>query len=113
MRGEISIGTRDYCVPEKAYELLKKASGQDFGWDCDRWEKWIDDNAMEKARAAGADVSTRILETDDISKAATRARWKYGSRFLEKMGLTLSDLSGMKVEEFKGRLKEVFGYDES
>jgi hypothetical protein len=32
---------RDYVPRERALELLKQWTGQDFGYDLDKWEAWI------------------------------------------------------------------------
>ena len=29
---------------ERAYEILKRATGQDFGYDADKWKVWVDAN---------------------------------------------------------------------
>jgi len=35
---------RDYLPREKAYEMLKKDTGQDFGYDVKAWKKWLEEN---------------------------------------------------------------------
>jgi hypothetical protein len=38
------VRRREYLPRERALELLKQWTGQDFGYDVDRWEAWIADN---------------------------------------------------------------------
>jgi hypothetical protein len=33
--------TRGYIPKERAYEILKESTGQDFGYDVKAWKKWI------------------------------------------------------------------------
>ena len=35
---------RQYSSKEKAYEALKRKSGQDFGYDAKAWERWLKEN---------------------------------------------------------------------
>jgi hypothetical protein len=30
-----------YCTREKAYQMLKKLTKQDFGYDVEKWKQWI------------------------------------------------------------------------
>jgi hypothetical protein len=46
LRGEIPEGTMAYLTREDAYALLKKHTNQDFGYDADKWEKWIEENGL-------------------------------------------------------------------
>ena len=41
LRQEIQRGRREYLSQDRAYELLKQSTGQDFGYDFDQWETWI------------------------------------------------------------------------
>lgn len=48
LKGEIpSYMRREFLPKEVAYEQLKRLTGQDFGMDANRWEKWI--SAQEAA----------------------------------------------------------------
>ncbi len=33
---------------QRAYEALKKETRQDFGYEAEKWEKWLRDNLAEK-----------------------------------------------------------------
>ena len=39
---------REYLTRERAYELLKCWTGQDFGYDVDAWGEWIRRNPKSK-----------------------------------------------------------------
>jgi hypothetical protein len=42
LRGDIDPARRrEYLPKDKALELLRKWSGQDFGYDFDAWKAWI------------------------------------------------------------------------
>ena len=41
LRGEIEEGRREYLSKERAYEELKRLTGEDLGRDPDKWEKWL------------------------------------------------------------------------
>jgi hypothetical protein len=41
LRQEIPCDERGYCTAEEAYEWLKELSGVDYGFDVDKWEKWV------------------------------------------------------------------------
>ena len=35
-----------YMTKNDAYALLKEITNQDFGYDADKWEKWIEENGL-------------------------------------------------------------------
>lgn len=39
-----SYRRREYLTRERAYELLKQWTGQDFGFDADKWGDWVHEN---------------------------------------------------------------------
>jgi hypothetical protein len=41
LAGTIPEGTRQYIPKEAAYELLKKTTGMDFGYDVEKWSHWL------------------------------------------------------------------------
>lgn len=41
---EIEEGRREYLSLEQAYEKLKELTGQDFGYDVEKWRKWLKRN---------------------------------------------------------------------
>jgi hypothetical protein len=41
LAGELGEGRREYLPREKALELLRERTGQDFGFDVQQWRKWI------------------------------------------------------------------------
>jgi hypothetical protein len=41
LKGEIPEGPREYLPREQALEFLKRLSGEDFGYDVERWREWI------------------------------------------------------------------------
>jgi hypothetical protein len=48
LRGEIPENRRrEYLPRERALELLRQWTGQDFGLDADRWESWLRANVEE------------------------------------------------------------------
>ena len=48
LRGEIPEHRgREYLPRERALELLRRWTGQDFGLDGDRWESWLRANVEE------------------------------------------------------------------
>jgi hypothetical protein len=47
---DVPITSRAYVGKEKAYELLKIGTGQDFGDDVAAWEKWLNDNSLDLQR---------------------------------------------------------------
>ncbi len=56
----IRPGSRAYLSKEEAYKSLKLKTGQDFGFDADRWRKWIEDNVEQ---SSSENVSTNRQET--------------------------------------------------
>ena len=42
LKEEIQPGRREYLPRDRAYELLKERTGQDFGYNVGAWEAWID-----------------------------------------------------------------------
>jgi hypothetical protein len=42
--GEIRVGARAYLPKEKALEMLKLYTGQNFGYDIVAWKQWLKDN---------------------------------------------------------------------
>ena len=44
LRQEIHPDSRAYLSREDAYVQLRRATGQDFGYDADAWERWIMQN---------------------------------------------------------------------
>ena len=43
---------REYVPRERALELLKRWTGQDFGYDAEKWETWIAEN-RSKVKVGG------------------------------------------------------------
>ncbi len=46
LQGKIPEGSMAYSRKEDAYLALKKWTGQDFGDDIERWEKWVKENGL-------------------------------------------------------------------
>jgi len=46
LKEELPEGSVAYMTKEDAYNSLKKWTGQDFGYDADKWEQWVDDNGL-------------------------------------------------------------------
>jgi hypothetical protein len=45
IKGELSQTQRRLYIPkERAYELLKALTGQDFGEDIEAWENWVNEH---------------------------------------------------------------------
>ena len=44
MERKIQEGRREYMPAEKALEVLKSSTGQDFGDDIAAWKKWLKDH---------------------------------------------------------------------
>jgi hypothetical protein len=52
LEGRFSEETSAYFLPkEKAYEALKKYTGQDFGYDVKAWKRWFRQNREKKRKA--------------------------------------------------------------
>lgn len=47
LAGNISKETMQYMTKERALDMLKKASGEDFGYDVDQWKSWLDQKSGE------------------------------------------------------------------
>jgi hypothetical protein len=41
--------TREYMTKEQAYEKLKSLSGQDFGYDVQKWRLWLESKKGQKS----------------------------------------------------------------
>lgn len=58
LKGEIEPRRREYLSRKEAYAQLKLHTGQDFGYDVDKWEQWVRDHPTSiKARDASSRVS--------------------------------------------------------
>ena len=55
---------KGYMPREKAYESLKKLTGQDFGYDVEKWVEWINRNRKQFQY-----IARRFYENDDKGKA--------------------------------------------
>ena len=44
LKQEIEPGRREYLSREQAYQQLKYHTGEDFGYDAERWKAWIDEH---------------------------------------------------------------------
>jgi len=51
LSGEINPKSIAYMPKESAYEILKQRTGQDFGYDADKWKEWIKAHKEELAGA--------------------------------------------------------------
>jgi len=47
LKGAIAVDSWGYTPPDEAYKWLKKLTGQDFGRDFDKWERWLFENATD------------------------------------------------------------------
>lgn len=56
LQQKIPHGRRGYIPHEEAYELLKAATGQDFGYDADAWKTWFKQNPLDPSKFAKAVV---------------------------------------------------------
>lgn len=45
-----STRRREYLPKERALELLKEWTGQDFGYDVAAWERWIAEHGQDRQR---------------------------------------------------------------
>lgn len=59
-RGCCEPSGRNYLPKNKAYDLLKHHTGEDFGDNFDKWEQWIDEHP-----------NSIRFENKDISKMST------------------------------------------
>ena len=62
---EIEAGRREYLSKEQAYEKLKELTGQDFGYDVEKWRKWVKRNPnlstrMENKRQAKGRLTSSV-----------------------------------------------------
>ncbi len=46
LAGNISKETMQYMAKERALEMLKKASGEDFGYDIEKWKSWLNQKSL-------------------------------------------------------------------
>jgi hypothetical protein len=46
---------REYIPRERALELLKQWTGKDFGYDVEKWEAWIAQNASSIKSTGNSD----------------------------------------------------------
>jgi hypothetical protein len=44
LKQEIEPGSREYLTKEQALEMLKRVTGQDFGYDAEKWQLWLQKN---------------------------------------------------------------------
>jgi hypothetical protein len=44
LAGRIEEGVGEYLPKDQAYEILKRWTGQDFGYDTELWSVWFEDN---------------------------------------------------------------------
>ena len=43
---EIKEGRREYLSRDEAHQMLKKLTGQDFGYEVEKWRLWIKENRV-------------------------------------------------------------------
>lgn len=46
LKQELPEGSTAYMTQKSAYNALKKWTGQDFGYDAQKWEDWISQNGF-------------------------------------------------------------------
>jgi hypothetical protein len=46
LREEVAEESMAYMTRDDAYRGLRDSTGQDFGYDADKWEKWIEENGL-------------------------------------------------------------------
>jgi hypothetical protein len=46
IKQELPEASMAYMTKEAAYAARKKWTGQDFGYDAEKWKKWIDENGI-------------------------------------------------------------------
>ena len=46
LREEIPEGAMAYQTKDEAYAFLKESTNQDFGYDVDKWKKWIEEKGF-------------------------------------------------------------------
>ena len=46
LKKQFPEGSMAYMTKERAYAALKKWTGRDFGYDAEKWRKWIDENGF-------------------------------------------------------------------
>lgn len=56
--GGLPEGAQGYMASEIAYRELRRASGEDFGHDFDRWTKWVDE--YEASRVVPEHIKDRV-----------------------------------------------------
>lgn len=56
---EIKEGRREYLSPDEAYRKLKDLTGQDFGYDVDKWRHWIKQNKASAKNPKGSPPRNR------------------------------------------------------
>jgi hypothetical protein len=72
---EIEPGRREYLSKEQAYKRLKELTGQDLGYDVEKWGKWFKSNPNPLIRPKKREYSAQCGRNDKISKFRNK---KYG-----------------------------------
>ncbi len=47
---KIGKGRREYLNRDAAYEKLKDLTGEDFGYDAEKWRMWIKEHGLPRQR---------------------------------------------------------------
>ena len=55
LKQEIKRGTREYLTQNQARQMLKRVTGQDFGYDAEKWKEWLIKNKDSMPGAAHED----------------------------------------------------------
>jgi hypothetical protein len=66
LAGEIPEGRREYLSPAEALDMLKRVSGQDYGYDLKAWKQWLKENPPRTWQAA---LKRRAAEAANDAKA--------------------------------------------
>ena len=71
LKGEIPNRRREFRTKADAYATLKRLTGQDFGENAVKWEKWIKNNPDHLRRVANGEQRNDFLSKYSLKENET------------------------------------------
>lgn len=112
MKGEPPCGMMSAFLPEEAYELLKNATHQDFGWDLVAWEVWLKEDDRRNSREFM--IKRKIDNPDKLHSSAAevfnKAVLAYdleSDEMRKRLGMTTDDILVASVEQMKIKIRKI------
>jgi hypothetical protein len=62
LRQQVAKESMAYMTREAAYQGLRNSTGQDFGYDADKWEKWIEENGLPLRKMTPSYIDNAAIE---------------------------------------------------